>query len=319
MEITAESLDDILMKLYPILLKSDQHNSSRRGKTVELLGVTLRLTNPRARLSRSEDRGKLFSALGELLWYVAGSDDLRFIYPYIPTYKKDAVNGKINAAYGPRLFRMRDRINQLHNVSMLLSQRPGSRRAVVQIFDAADLTRGCHDVPCTTSLQFLLRNNLLHLSVTMRSNDAYLGVPHDVFCFSMIQEAMARHLNIGVGEYYHYVGSIHLYQDVRLDAQRYLEEGHQKLHEMPPMPGDPTHFIPLVLDAERKARDRHPVSAQSIDSEYWADIVRLLQAFWASGKRKTIQKLENEVVHPIYRPYIHSREDRQPPPRTYDT
>ena len=31
----------------------------------ELRGVTLQLTNPRARLSRSESRGKVFSALGE--------------------------------------------------------------------------------------------------------------------------------------------------------------------------------------------------------------------------------------------------------------
>jgi thymidylate synthase len=42
--------------------------------------------------------------------------------------------------------------------------------------------------------QFHLSEKQLHLSVTLRSNDAYWGLPHDVFSFTMIQEMMARRL-----------------------------------------------------------------------------------------------------------------------------
>jgi thymidylate synthase len=34
---------------------------------------------------------------------------------------------------------------------------------------------------------------------TMRSNDAYLGLPHDVFCFTMLQEIIARSLGREIG------------------------------------------------------------------------------------------------------------------------
>jgi thymidylate synthase len=69
MEIEGESLDDILMRLYKLLPSAGMRNVGSRGETLELLGVAVRISNPRARLSRSENRGKLFSALGELLWY----------------------------------------------------------------------------------------------------------------------------------------------------------------------------------------------------------------------------------------------------------
>ena len=63
----------------------------------------------------------------------------------------------------------------------------------LQIFDAKDLLNFQHkDIPCTVSLQFLIRENKLHLFVNMRSNDVFLGLPHDIFCFTMIQEIIAN-------------------------------------------------------------------------------------------------------------------------------
>ena len=129
MEIEGESLDGLLVDLYSALTTYGILNEGSRGHTIELLGVTLRLTKPRARLSRSEGRGKPFSALGELLWYLSGSDALSFIEPYVPKYKNDAEDGIIHGAYGPRLFSMRGRSNQIENVIALLRKSSGSRRA----------------------------------------------------------------------------------------------------------------------------------------------------------------------------------------------
>jgi thymidylate synthase len=240
MEIVGDSLDAILIQLYEQLSKSPLFNKGTRGSTVEFLGVSLRLSSPRARISRSENRGKPFSALGELLWYLAGSDRLDFIQPYVPEYKKDADEGILHGAYGPRLFAMRGNVDQLKNVTALLEGNPGSRRAVVQLFNAEDIAAAHKEIPCTTTLQFHLRDGQLHLSATLRSNDAYWGLPHDVFCFTMIQEMMARRLGVELGEYYHYVGSMHVYVDHLDKIGEYLAEGHQKTIEMPPMPvGDP--------------------------------------------------------------------------------
>jgi len=309
MEISREGLDDVLIELYQALQTTEGRNEGTRGPTKELLGVTVRISNPRCRLSRSEDRGKPFSALGELLWYLSGSDKLEFIEPYVPPYKQDAVDGVLPGAYGPRLFKKGGSIDQVANVTALLREQPGSRRAVIQLFDAEDIVVRKTEIPCTTTLQFHLRDARLHLSVAMRSNDAYLGLPHDVFCFTMLQEMMARRLKAELGQYIHHAGSMHVYED-RFEAMaRYVEEGFQRLNPMPEMPpGDPFEIVPILLDAEDRIRHGDLVVAGDLFEEaYWADIVRLLQVFWASGRPTRLDELKAELSGQMYRTYLEGR------------
>ncbi|GAA3797097.1 hypothetical protein GCM10022600_18520 [Qipengyuania pelagi] len=323
MEIERESLDAVLHQLYQDIDKHGrQHGGGTRGDklggTVELLGVALRITNPRARISRSENRGKPFSALGELLWYLSGSDKLAFIKPYVSEYENDAVDGVLEGAYGPRLMAMRGEINQFDSIEQLLQRKPGSRRAVVQLFNAEDIVTDHKEIPCTTTLQFHLRDDRLHLSVTLRSNDAYWGLPHDVFCFTMIQEMMARRLEAELGEYYQYVGSMHVYEKYLPDMRAYLEEGVQQVHAMPPMPtGNPFDLIPQLLEIEGRLREGQRVKpASEMSDPYWGDIVRLLQVFWSrrqSGSKeehvRRLEEIRGELASASYKPYVDGRKD----------
>jgi thymidylate synthase len=309
MEVVGDSLDEVLVELYQALLGSPYQNEGSRGNTLEFIGVSLRIRKPRARLSRSESRGKAFSALGELLWYLSGSDRLEFIEPYVPMYEKEAVDGSVHGAYGPRLLKMRGSVNQLDNVARLLGKKRNSRRAVVQLFDAEDISSDHKEIPCTTTLQFHLRDGALHTSVTLRSNDAYLGLPHDVFCFTMLQEMMACRLGAALGEYFQYVGSMHIYTDKIEQVRRYLGEGHHRVVEMPPMPAcDPFELLPELLRVEERLRRGESVSAAAtFSTEYWADIVRLLEAFWAKGNNARLDEIEAEFAYRGYRTYIQSR------------
>jgi thymidylate synthase len=160
MEFEGESLDRVLHKLYTAISESGRSHQGSRGATRELLSVSLRILKPRARISRSENRGKPFSAIGELLWYLSGSDQLDFIKPYVSGYVSDAVNGTIEGAYGPRLLAMRGNINQFDSIERLLTRTPGSRRAVIQLFNAEDIATDHKEIPCTTTLQFHLREGL---------------------------------------------------------------------------------------------------------------------------------------------------------------
>lgn len=305
MEIVGDSLDGVLIGLYEKLLAEGSENLGSRGNNVEILGVTLRVLQPRARLSRSEDRGKPFSALGELLWYLSGSNKLEFIEPYIKQYKYDAVDGILEGAYGPRLLYKSGCIDQLRSIIWLLSNRPGSRRAVIQLFDAEDIAVEKKEIPCTTALQFHLRQNTLHMSVTMRSNDAYLGLPHDVFCFTMLQEMLSRRLNAKLGTYIHHVGSMHIYEKHIEPVKQYILEGHQRPDEMPEMPnGNPFDVVPMVLKAETRIRNGESFRAEDvIDDPYWADIVRLLQVHWARRRREDLSGLRSAFVNPVYLPF----------------
>lgn len=209
MYIAADTVDDMLRRVIGKLLSSKTSIRTTRGKTREMFGVLLQINNPRARLSLTEKKGTLFSCLGELLWYLAKTDELAFIHYYAPEYRYESDdNQTIRGAYGPRLFNMRGH-DQVANVLNLLRGRPQSRRAVIQLFEAADITSHYKEIPCTCTLQFTIRRKRLDMLTSMRSNDAFLGLPHDVFAFTMFQEIMARALNITMGTYRHVVGSMH--------------------------------------------------------------------------------------------------------------
>ena len=184
------TLDDVMRAAILEIHETGEVNMPTQGENKEIIGSALEITNPRARLSRTETRGKPFSCLGELCWYLNGSNELDPISYYIPRYQKFAEGDLVFGGYGPRLFDDSG-VAQVTNVIALLEERPSSRRAVIQLFDAEDIAEQHKDVPCTCVLQFLIRKGALHMMTYMRSNDVFLWLPHDVFCFTMLQELVA--------------------------------------------------------------------------------------------------------------------------------
>ena len=311
-DIQGDSLDEILIEAYNRLQASGLPNVGTRGPNKEIIGVGLRIAHPRARLSRSANRGLAFSALGEFLWYLTKSDDVAFITAYISAYEDEIdETGAINGAYGPRIY-TRHGLNQIEAVIKLLERKPNTRRAVIQIYAAKDLETD-NEVPCTTSLQFFIRDGRLHLMASLRSNDAYLGLPHDVFCFTMLQEMIARRLNVDVGEYLQMVGSFHLYDKHEKRAANYIKEGHHSLAQMPEMPaGDPFSIIPEVLHVEEMIRTGQAAVEDAIATlpDYWADLMRLVQAHFTPDPSK-LDAITVQLGNRSYGTYIDDLRDRR--------
>jgi thymidylate synthase len=306
------TLDDLMRDVIESLLSHGQPINPSQGPCKELRGVLLELTNPRARISRTETRGKPFSCLGELCWYLAQSNQLEFISYYIPQYTDSADGGVVIGGYGPRLFAWKG-LNQVNDVIEILRRKRDSRQAVIQLFDATDLAESHKSVPCTCTLQFMLRNNTLHMLTSMRSNDAYVGLPHDVFCFTMLQEIVSRTLSVELGIYKHVVGSLHLY-DRNLDgSQQFLDEGIQSTTAtMPPMPqDDPWSAIQVLLAAEDAIRNGKPCEEERLNGidPYWADLVRLLQVFRFSKDNDCdrIAKARDNMTSSVYDVFIDQR------------
>lgn len=312
MEISGDSLDEILIEAYDRLRRFGKPNVGTRGPNKEILGVVLRIKHPRARLSRSADRGLPFSALGEFLWYLTKSDDVSFITSYISLYEREVdEDGVIPGAYGPRIY-SRYGLDQIEAVTNLLKRKPNTRRAVVQIYSAADLTTD-GEVPCTTHLQFFIRDGYLHLMASLRSNDAYFGLPHDVFSFTMLQEMMANRLGVEVGEYVQTVGSFHLYDKHNQRASNYIKEGHHRLAEMPVMPaGDPLSLVTSLLRVEALIRGGDPQAERAIAqlTDYWADLMRLVQAHFTPDLGK-LDEIVTQLKNPSYGTYIEDLRDRR--------
>lgn len=115
--------------------------------------------------------------------------------------------GNFDGAYGLRIHGLLPRV-----VDLLVCD-PDTRRAVLPIHSREDLFKngGTKDVPCTQAIQFLVRGDRLHMRVTMRSNDAWLGLPYDLIQFQVLGLAVSAALDIPMGTYHHAVGSLHLY------------------------------------------------------------------------------------------------------------
>jgi len=321
MHLRANTLDDLLDKAFKLLLKSKMRVSPTKGNTVEEHGVVLELTRPRARLSRAHEKGHVFSCIGELFWYISCKQDLSSIQYYIPRYDEYAEpDGTIWGAYGPRMFG--GERSQYEVVRDRLREKKDTRKAVIQLYSKDDILQEYKDVPCTCTLQFLVRDNFLHLVVYMRSNDVFLGFPHDVFAFTMMQEIMANDLGCRLGSYKHMVGSFHLYDRDRAKVERYLEEGFQPTREMPVMPaGNPWTDITTLFGIEDAIRrggvPMVPQNLPRIDSlaPYWADIGRLF-AIYALTKGydgseperlKQVADLRRAMSSDFYASYIRKR------------
>jgi len=300
------------MELFQEFLNKPKYKvEATKGKSFEEFGVLLELRNPRARISRSEIKGTPYSCLGELCWYLSGSDELAPIQYYIPMYSESSDDDQtVHGAYGPRIFKMNGIINQFQNIEKLLSEKKSSRRAVMQLFDAEDLEVYHKDIPCTNTMQFVIRDEKLDMMVSMRSNDIYKGLPHDIFTFTMIQEILSLRLGVELGTYKHAVGSLHLYEDDIENASKFTQEGWSMDVSMPAIPknnfeNDLSTFLSIEKEIRTKGYKNLPKKINI--TKYWYDLILLLKAFYIYKNEKSIDELERirgELDNDLYDIYL---------------
>ena len=190
--------------------------SPRNLPTFECLNVSFTITEPMCLPLNPIKNRRLSAGIAtmELLQLVAQVSRPDIMVNKFPQFAKFLDDGEFHGAYGPRLKFMTE------SVIDLLKRDPLSRQAVLTIFDSESDIRykSWRDVPCTVSIQFLIRDLMLHARVSMRSNDVYLGLPYDLAQFIGLQAAVAHSLSIPVGTYHHSVGSMHLYEKNRVQA-----------------------------------------------------------------------------------------------------
>lgn len=205
--------------------------------------------------------------LAEAAWILSGSDDAQLIAKYNKRMLEFSDDGKrLWGAYGPRL------MGQLEHVISTLKRDPDSRQAVVTTWrpmipalqsshdwdslKAAGVVSTSHvpgherlpicdwdgaswrskDVPCTVAWHFQLRNNKLELTMFMRSNDVWLGMPYDILCFTTVQRIVAAVLGVECGHYHHIASNLHLYDSHYEDAERLMKEPRYPYDDLPVMP-----------------------------------------------------------------------------------
>lgn len=148
----------------------------------------------------------------EAWWIMSGKNDVESINDYskaISSFSDDGYH--FNGAYGPRI------VDQWHYIVDSLISDIDTRQAVATIWRPNP--RASKDIPCTISAQWLIRNNKIHCIDNMRSSDIWLGVPYDVFNFTMLTGYLMLLLrekgldNLELGYLYLNAGSRHLYEN----------------------------------------------------------------------------------------------------------
>jgi thymidylate synthase len=117
--------------------------------------------------------------------------------------------------------------DQVSWVAATLAKDNATRQAVMNIW--RERPGSSRDVPSTLSLQWLIRDGVLHCVSTMRSSDVHLGLPYDLHMFSAMSAHLALVLRkhhkceVELGWLYNTAGSRHLYLRDWEEAARCLD------------------------------------------------------------------------------------------------
>ncbi len=152
----------------------------------------------------------------EALWITDGSNSVTDIAPYNRNIEAFSDNGQIfNGAYGPHFN------EQFAYVCQTLLQDADTRQAVMTLWTRKPTSS--KDIACTVAMAWNVRDGSLNCHVFMRSSDAWLGLPYDMFNFTVMTIKILCELNkfarnLTLGRQYMTLVSSHLYEKDYLGA-----------------------------------------------------------------------------------------------------
>jgi thymidylate synthase len=171
----------------------------------------------------------LRSIIHELLWFLRGDTDLRYLHAHGITIWDEWADpqGSLGPIYGKQwtAWETSDgrRINQLTLALDLLRRDPDSRRIVVSAWNVGELDQ-MRLLPCHVLFQFYVANGELSCQLYQRSADLFLGVPFNIASYALLTHLVAQQTDLQVGELIWTGGDCHLYlnhlEQARLQLSR---------------------------------------------------------------------------------------------------
>lgn len=203
----------VWLKSLSDLIDNGKSICPRGEKTFEIMQRTMVVDMRRPVLTVPGRKLNYKFMAAEAFWILSGDNRVETIAPYNENISKFSDDGvKFHGAYGPKI------VDQMSYVVGKLLEDSHTRQAGLTIW--RECPPKTKDVPCTVAMFFYIRGNKLHASVYMRSSDIWLGVPYDVFNFSMIAHCVCAFYNsasdgfsqIEPGLLHLTAGSSHIYE-----------------------------------------------------------------------------------------------------------
>ena len=113
---------------------------------------------------------------------------------------------------------------------------PTARRLRCTFWNPYDHTVGdkkwCALPACHTDFQCLVRDGKLNLSFSMRSSDAFLGLPYNIASYGLLCHILAEITGLEVGELVYFGNDVHLYSNHVEQAKELLTRSPRELPEI---------------------------------------------------------------------------------------
>ena len=177
----------------------------------------------------------LRSIIYELLWFLAGETNVRFLNENKVTIWDEwaDANGELGPVYGYqwRSWPAADgrHIDQISNVIADIKRNPDSRRLVVSAWNVGDLEKMALQ-PCHALFQFYVADGRLSCQMYQRSADVFLGVPFNIASYALLTMMVAQVCGLRAHEFVHTFGDAHLYLN-------HLDQAREQLSREPrPLP-----------------------------------------------------------------------------------
>lgn len=252
MHIRANTAGELWFETLRRLYADGQPVSPRGMLSRERRAVTLNLENVRNNVFYSQARNLSYRfMIAEWLWVWFGRDDVETIAYYNPNIAQFSDDGHtFNGTYGKPISQ------RWPDVVGLLKRDLTSRQAVIDIFGSMHSYES-KDIACTLTIQFLVRRrgaqDVLETIVCMRSSDVWLGLPYDVFTFTMLANVLAAELHVEPGPLTLHLGSSHLYEGDFEKARLVLEHPLLDPLTSPRLNERPPQELDVVLSTRERA------------------------------------------------------------------
>jgi len=205
----------------------------------------------------------LRSILYELLWFLAGDTNVRFLNENKVTIWDEwaGPDGELGPIYGYqwRSWPAADgrHIDQISNVLDEIRRNPDSRRLVVSAWNVGDLDRMALQ-PCHALFQFYVADGRLSCQLYQRSADVFLGVPFNIASYALLTLMVAQVCDLRPGHFVHTLGDAHLYLNHLEQAREQLTRAPRPLPSMTLNPQVRSLFDFKFSDFTLENYDPHP-------------------------------------------------------------
>jgi thymidylate synthase len=210
---------------YYVLLEDIINNGEwvKIGNTKRLtkFGVNLKLDVSRYFPLLNVRKLSYKTILTELLWFLNGDTDLKFLHDNnVHIWDANANGGELGDVYGKQ-WRDFNGIDQIQNAIDLLIKYPKSTRNVVTAWNPTAKTVL---PPCHFSFQLLsLDGNKLSLHCTMRSSDILIGLPFNVPSYTALLYLFCEVANMTPDKLYMSLSHAHIYEENMAVANKLMD------------------------------------------------------------------------------------------------